>query len=296
MSDTSYENQLIEKLEAGGEHRVLRKLNVPTRDVDLFDSVERVRTGVVVDVETTGLDPRAEVIIELAIRPFSFDDDGIIVGVGDPLVWKEDPLQPLPPEISALTGLNDFDLMGMSIDERAATHVLLNADLIIAHNASFDRPFVEKRLPLSAIQPWACSCSEIDWRAAGFDGRGLGWLAAQAGWFFDAHRAGNDVDAVIALLGREAPDGRTLLAALLENSAQPTFKIDAVGANYAMKDRLKERGYRWNCRDRFWWIEVAEDDREEEVEWLVEAVYLPMWHPSEWAPNVTAITACERHR
>ena len=199
-------------------------------------------------------------------------------------------------EITALTGLTEFDLLTLRIDEGAATKALLEADLVIAHNASFDRPFVEKRLPLSAIQPWACSCSEIDWRAAGFDGRGLGWLAAQAGWFFDAHRAENDVDAVIALLGHAAPDGRTLLATLLENSAEPTFKIDAVGANFGVKDRLKERGYRWNCRDRFWWIEVAEDDRDEEVEWLEEAVYLPMWRPSEQAPVVTAITAHERHR
>ena len=69
----------------------------------------------------------------------------------------------------------------------------------IAHHADFDRKFVERRLPDAKGLAWACSCHEIDWQAAGFRGVGLGWLLAQAGYFFNgAHRAGADVAAVDA--------------------------------------------------------------------------------------------------
>lgn len=70
---------------------------------------------------------------------------------------------------------------------------------------------------------------------------------AQAGWFSEAHRAHNDVDAIVALLGHEHGKGRTALAELVENSARETFRVEAVEADFAVKDRLRCRGYRWNA-------------------------------------------------
>ena len=88
-----------------------------------------------------------------------------------------------------ITGITDHDLIGRRIDDRVANDIISSADIVIAHNAAFDRPMVEKRLTALPIKQWACSCVEIDWAAAGFEGRSLGWLCAQAGWFYDAHRA-----------------------------------------------------------------------------------------------------------
>ncbi|WP_247512603.1 hypothetical protein [Bradyrhizobium sp. 157] len=36
--------------------------------------------------------------------------------------------------------------------------------VIIAHNAAFDRTFMERYCPSFEHQAWACSVSEIEWR------------------------------------------------------------------------------------------------------------------------------------
>jgi DNA polymerase III subunit epsilon len=55
-------------------------------------------------------------------------------------VWREDPGIPLDPKITKLTGLTSSDLAGQAIDEAAAVEILSSADIIVAHNAAFDRP------------------------------------------------------------------------------------------------------------------------------------------------------------
>jgi DNA polymerase-3 subunit epsilon len=66
------------------------------------------------------------------------------------------------------------------------------ADLVIAHNAGFDRPFCEVFSPMFAGKAGACSVSEIDWSSRSFEGTKLGYLIGQAGYFHEGHRAVDD--------------------------------------------------------------------------------------------------------
>jgi DNA polymerase-3 subunit epsilon len=213
----------------------------------------------VVDVETTGLKHGADCIIELAIQQFRFTDDGQITKVGMARSWREDPGFPLDATITRLTGLTDADLVGQSIDDHKATAMLKSSDVIIAHNASFDAPFIEARLPGASGLNWACSLNDIDWRLEqGFGGRQLGHLLMEAGYFFAGHRAEQDVLAVIHLLAHRSPSGLPALAALIACAEQPSVRIDAIGAPIAHKDLLKARGYRYEPSARYWWTEIAE--------------------------------------
>ena len=199
-------------------------------------------------------------------------------------------------EITRLTGITDSDLDGKTIDEGLATSILSEVDLVIAHHANFDRPMLEKRLTNLPGLPWACSCSQIDWARAGFEGRSLGYLTMQAGWFFDAHRAQGDVDAVIQLLQHEDTDGVPLLYELNENALADSHLIDAVGANFAVKDALRLRGYRWNPADRHWSREVTDADLLPEQAWLAREVYAHAKRPANGGPRITRRTAFERFR
>jgi len=83
-------------LEASGAYRVLRKLQ-PRRRVAAPDGVA-TRTGLFVDVETTGLEPSRCEIIELATAPFIYGPDGRIFEVGEPFHQLRQPSHPIPPK------------------------------------------------------------------------------------------------------------------------------------------------------------------------------------------------------
>lgn len=252
--------------------RVLHRLDVQEGATG-NGTVKGPHVGLVLDVETTGLDFERDAIIELAMRRFRYDDNGVVTHVDRPYEWTEDPGRPIPPEIAALTGLRDEDVAGRLIDDEAATRLLRSASVIIAHHSRFDRRWVERRLEGAQGLAWACSMEQIDWRSRGFDGRSLGFLLCQAGWFHDGHRARADVDAVIQLLRHPFEDGRTALADLLERSAKPSWVVRAVGADFSVKDLLRSRGYRWDPMRKSWWTEVTDDDRMREEFWLAANVY-----------------------
>lgn len=276
--------------------RILKKIEIRPGVTRLGDLDGHTTTALVVDVETTGLDPAKDVVIELAMRRFRYDDRGIIVEIGRGWTWREDPGFPLSPEIISLTGLTDADLASQFIDDDIVHKIIGEADLIIAHNAGFDRPMLEKRLSDMPGRPWACSCEQIDWQAAGFEGRKLGYLAMQAGWFFDGHRALNDVDAVIQLLQHEDTDGSSLLYELNENALADSHLIEAVGSAFDTKDVLRARGYRWNSEERVWWREVPDSQLLAEQAWLATEIYASAKGATSLGPRITRRNAFSRYR
>ena len=159
-------HDLIERLERDGEYRVLRKLKLCEGRTAVCYDGGATFIGSVIDVETTGLDPEADTIIELAVRRFRFDGEGRILPIDRVWSWLEDPGRPLSAKITQLTGLTDAGLAGQQIDCATAVRLLGSCHLIIAHNAAFDRKFVERRLPEVAGLAWACSCHEIGSKSA----------------------------------------------------------------------------------------------------------------------------------
>lgn len=282
-------------LEIDGNHRILRRLRLDNEVPVLAPLNDDEAIGIVVDVETTGIAPELDQVIELAVRRFRFAGAGQVLEVERSWCWREDPGRSLDVEITRLTGIRDMDLVGQQIDDEAAEGLLRSASVVIAHNAAFDRKFVERRLPGAGGLAWCCSCKEIDWPASGFEGRALGWLCAQAGWFFDGHRAENDVDAVLTLLGIQTHDGRTALRELLDTAGEPSILVSAVGASFDVKEKLRARGYRWNVSDRVWSKEVLTMELAQEESWLTQHVYSPENRPRAFGPHLAKRTWRERH-
>jgi DNA polymerase-3 subunit epsilon len=263
-------------LRASGEYRVLRRL-APRSPITIPEGVV-TRSGLFVDVETTGLDWRRDEIIELAMIPFRYGLDGRIYEIGEPFQGFRQPAEPIPAEITALTGIDDAMVAGRTIDLDAVAAVAAPAALVIAHNAAFDRRFLERFCEVFRTKPWACSMSQVDWSAEGHEGVKLAYLAAGAGFFYDRHRAVNDCAAAIELLAIDLPkSGVPALASLLERARTPIWRIWAENSPFAMKDRLKARGYRWNGDDsvpaRCWYVDVADADKEAELKFLRQEIY-----------------------
>ena len=88
-------------LEASGRYRVLKHYEKPARYQPAPAEDVEVRTGLYVDVETTGLSSSQDRIIELGLVAFEFDREGRIYRLLHELSAFEDPGMPLPPRLSA---------------------------------------------------------------------------------------------------------------------------------------------------------------------------------------------------
>ena len=267
---------LAQLLEASGDYRVLRRLS--PRPPAAAASGAATRMGLFVDVETTGLDPARDEIIELAMAPFVYDLDGEVLEVGEAFSALREPSNPITPQITALTGITNDMVAGQVIDSAAVARFAAPAALVVAHNAAFDRRFLERFCETFTTKPWACSMSQVDWASDGHEGARLAHLATGAGFFYDKHRALNDCLAAIELLARPMrASGRTALAHLLESARRPSWRIWAESSPFELKDVLKARGYRWNAEGsagpRAWYLDVDEDLREAELEFLRREIY-----------------------
>jgi DNA polymerase-3 subunit epsilon len=276
--------QLAQQLEASGEYRVLRKLTF--QETYAPGERVRVRRGLVLDVETTGLNAQQDVIIELAMIPFDYaPQSGTVVKVYPPICYLQDPGRPIPPEITTLTGISDVMVQGQQIDEALVIGEFAAAALIIAHNARFDRPFIERRFPSIAGKAWACSLQEIPWRAEGFSATALEFLLfKRCGLFFGSHRAEADCLALLHLLATPFADGRMPLALLLAAAREVESQIWAIGAPFEAKDQLKARGYRWSTGDqgrpKAWYCTIPAAQEADELAWLQAHVY--GGQPGQW--------------
>jgi DNA polymerase-3 subunit epsilon len=264
---------LAAELEAHPDFRVLRRLDV-TREWPALEGAD-VSRAVVLDTETTGLDPASDKIIELALVKFEYSrTTGEVGRVLEVYGGLEDPGMPIPPESTALHGITDEMVRGQRLDEAAIERLLDGVGLVIAHNAGFDRPFMERRLPGFAGLAWGCSLREVPWEEVGIGSAKLEYLAYRHGFFFDAHRAEIDCRALLEVLRRPFGDsGVSALKVLLESAREPSLRVWATGSPFETKDVLKARGYRWEAEKRVWYRDLAAAERETELAWLKEAVY-----------------------
>lgn len=268
--------QMAAELEKSEDFKVIRRLHLDTicSDIPVQELRDYGNVSVFLDCETTGLDVARDHVVEIAMVPFSYNDQGIITKVGRPLVQMNDPGIPIREEITRVTGITDEMVRDRSLNIDAIEEMATHADLIIAHNASFDRKHMERISKVFESKPWACSQTQIPWEDAGFQSKRLTELVFQYGYFFDAHRAENDCLAALSILNEELPGaGRSGFQALLDNANRKDYLVRAVGAAFAKKDLLKERKYLWDAQAKVWWREVSEQDLPEEMEWLGRAVY-----------------------
>lgn len=229
---------------------------------------------VLLDTETTGVDKVKDGIVELGMLAVRYQPTtGKIVMITSKYSELEDCGVPISPESQAIHGISQEDVLGKSFDDDFIANWMSPANIVMAHNAAFDRAFFDRRFTSLNDKAWACSFLEMPWREAGFESGKLEYMLYRNGYFYDGHRALTDCFAMAWLFNMHP----SLLKGLLDRSGRRTYMVRAWGAPIEVKDLLKARGYRFDDgrasgANKHWWREVDEAAMPEERKFL-DATY-----------------------
>lgn len=266
--------EAVQLLDAHPDYKIIRR--IPSRKSFTVSDGRTLSKGVVVDTETTGTDLVKDAIIELGMVLFEYDpESGIAYNGIRTFDQLEAPGFAIPPDATAVHGITDEMVAGKKIDDSDVENFLEGVTLVVAHNAKFDRVFLEKRLPIFKSLPWGCSFAQVDWSGEGVGSGKLEYIAYKYNLFYGAHRAEEDCLALLEILQQPLPkSGELVLKVILNSLDQKSYTIYALASPFETKDILKARAYRWNGDKKCWHLTVTGDDLlKAEVTWLKDNVY-----------------------
>jgi len=228
-----------------------------------------------IDFETTGLDPVSGFVIEGAVALLEVENSKTLGHELEVYSSFNDPGCLIPAEISELTGITNEMVRGHKLDWQKFNAILKKADLIIAHNAKFDRGWAERHGEF--LSPaWGCTHSMIDWRKTHKMPCGtLRHIAWEHGYFPTSHRALDDVRTMLHVLKlpMKVRPQETYFEELVRNATIGRRLILARGSAFEKKDALKARQFSWSGMQKVWWRLVLENEWAELKEWLERDIY-----------------------
>ncbi len=193
----------------------------------------------IIDTETTGLEPSEHECIELGAILFNVSSRSVLAQQSFLLPVQENHAQvinKIPAEVSRLSqpwkeGLVYF---------KSLVQV---ADVMVAHNASFDKKWFGKGLLPEISKPWICTMEDISWPEelqlrAKPSVRDLALAYGVPVW--NAHRALTDCIYIMEVL-RRCKD----LEILLMHALEPRKLMRAI-VSYENRNLAKQAGFTWN--------------------------------------------------
>jgi DNA polymerase-3 subunit epsilon len=204
------------------------------------------QTLLILDVETTGLEPPQAELCEIGAVLFSVPQRSILQQLSFLLPVANNDAQ-------AINGIEPGLTLQPAPREEPASllrAMVRHADAFVAHNAAFDQPWIETFLDTAAHpdlqRPWICTCEGISWEDMRPNPSLQSLALAHGVPIWAAHRALTDCIYLAQILERtphlevrlaEGLEPRQLVAALLP---------------FNRKDEAKAAGFRWYPEVKQW--------------------------------------------
>jgi len=210
----------------------------------------------IVDTETTGLSPAKGRCIEVGAVLFHVPSRAVLSQVSFLLPCNSNPAERVNGIAAAVTRLEQPRQQSLACLEAMAAA----ADVLVAHNAAFDRQWFGREDLPSLQRPWLCSMEDIRWPAerhlrATPSVRDLALAYGVPVWA--AHRALTDCIYIAQVFEREAQ-----LETLLQQALLPR-QLYRARLPYDQRHLAKEAGFRWNGDVQGAWSKrLTEDERD----------------------------------
>ena len=234
-----------------------------------LDAPDAVSTLLILDTETTGLDPQANSCLEVGVVLFDLPSRQVLAQQSFLLPVAENPAEPINRIPAAATNRPQPWQAALVYFEA----LLEAADVVVAHNAAFDRQWFGRGLLPAITKPWLCSMEEMRWPPerqlrARPSVRDLALAYEIPVWA--AHRALTDC-IYLAEVFRRCEDLEDQVRLGLEPRA--LFKAQV---SYDQRHLAREAGFRWNDPVAGAWTRRLSDREAEALDFPVQRLETEM--------------------
>lgn len=206
-----------------------------------------------IDVETTGLDPEKDEVIELGFALWDWEKKKPVV------CWSFllQPSKPLSEEVKAVTGIDDSDFEFQNAFPYAwqeLQRAISKCDYIMAHNAQFDKAFIDNFFKgynqFTHGKQWIDTLVDIDFDKHKSKYKNLTYLGATHEFINPfSHRALFDVLSMLKIASNYD------LNAMVESAFSPMITVTAL-VSFDQKEEAKRFGFNWNATDKKWEMKI----------------------------------------
>jgi len=217
-----------------------------------------MRYAALLDLETTGLDSSVDRIIEIAVCVYDLELACPIESYASLVRLEDGRVNDAEKHNRIPTAALEFAQHPIVVWRRVA-ELVVQADVVAAHRAEFDRGFCAAQGQLTTMT-WVCTKTDFDWPGVG-RGDHLVHLALAYGLgVSSAHRALTDVDHMARILTRVHELGHSL-PDLFRKAARPKKRFVAL-VSYDQRQIAKDAGFLWNEKSREWYRMMPPEDVE----------------------------------
>lgn len=212
-----------------------------------------MRRILILDTETTGLDPGKDQAIEVAAILYSVERATVVESFSS-LIRADG---------NAAEAVNRIPAAVLADAPSAASvwarvgSLFAAGEVVVAHNADFDRAFTPESI--ARLRPWVCSKADIQWPKQTRPSPSLVPLALEhdLGVAY-AHRALADCDLIARLFTRSRELGADL-DAMLVRAMRPKADFVAL-VSYEDREQAKAAGFQWEPAAKQWKRRMAIED------------------------------------
>ena len=220
----------------------------------------------IVDTETTGLAPHSSQVIEIGAILYSVAHQTTLQQMSILLPAEDNPQE----KVNRIkpSSLQDLPVAVPEIGLSTLTAMASLSDLVVAHNAEFDRQWFGVEASGGPKIPelrgadgwpleWVCTCNDFEWPDQTKVGQNLVHLALAHGIGVSlAHRALADCQLIAALFDRMDD-----LQSMFRWAMRPKGRFVAQ-VSYDDRNLAKEHGFRWISERKTWERTMAISDAE----------------------------------
>lgn len=218
---------------------------------------------VILDFETTGLDPAVERGVELGAILYSLAHRTVIEQFAT-LIRSDgnaaEGINKIP--AAALLVARDAQHALNRLNDLVDTATLYGEPVFMAHRAEFDRGFLDAIGPrLVERAPWVCSKFDVEWPLSKLGSSCVEMALAHGVPVVDAHRALTDCT-LIAKTIAAVQAGGVDVDALITSALRPKATFQA-NVSFDDREKAKAAGFRWDGATRRWLRAMAVEDTKE---------------------------------